>query len=141
LLGLFWGLAGVVLIIGGSAFRSFFDQLGGPLSTDSNSVDAAGNLVGGIFVGVGIVILVLAIVEVLGGLGTMLGKTWGRIIGILYSLVFGSFLLLGVSGATRAASDTGTDTGAGVIFLLVMFALYLYSFVVLLLRWRGSARA
>ncbi len=142
LLGLFWGLAGVVLIIGGSAFRSLFDQLGGPLSTDSNSVDAAGNLVGGIFVGIGIVILVLAIVEVLGGIGAILGKTWGRIIGILYSLVFGLFLLLGLSGASRASDVTDTSgAGGGIIFLLVMFLLYLYAFVVLIIRWRGRARA
>jgi len=142
LLGLFWGLLGVVLIIGGSAFRSLFDQLGGPLSTDTNSVDAAGNIVGGVFVGIGIVILILAIVEVLGGFGTIMGKTWGRIIGILYSLVFGSFLLLGVSGASRASDVTDTSgAGGGIIFLLVMFLLYLYAFVVLIIRWRGHARA
>ena len=142
LLGLFWGAAGVILIIGGSAFRSIFDQLGGPLSTDTNSVDAAGNIVGGVFVGIGIVILILAIVEVLGGIGTIIGKTWGRIIGILYSLVFGSFLLLGGSGASRASDVTDTSgAGGGLIFLLVMFLLYLYALVVLIVRWRGRAHA
>jgi hypothetical protein len=131
-----------VLIIGGSAFRSIFDQFG-PLSTNANNVDAAGNIVGGVFIGIGIVILVLAIVEVLGGFGALLGKTWGRILGILYSLVFGAFLLIGLTGATRAAADVGTDNGAGggLIFILVMFVLYLYSLIVLLLRWRGPARA
>ena len=141
LLGLFWGLIGVVLIIGGSAFRSFLDQFG-PLNSDTTTVDNAGNIVGGIFVGFGIVILVLAIVEVLGGFGTLLGKTWGRIIGILYSLVFGAFLLLGLAGTSRAA-DVGNTNGAGggLILLLIMFVLYLYALVVLLIRWRGHARA
>jgi hypothetical protein len=141
LLGLFWGVIGVVLIIGGSAFRSFLDNFG-PLSTNANNVDTAGNIVGGVFVGIGIVMLVLAIVEVLGGFGTMLGKTWGRIIGVLYSLVFGAFLLIGLTSATRA-SDIGDTSGAagGVIFLLVMFLLYLYALVVLIIRWRGHAHA
>jgi hypothetical protein len=140
LLGLFWGLIGVVLIIGGSAFRSFLDNFG-PLSTNASNVDAAGNIVGGIFVGIGIVMLILAIVEVLGGFGAMLGKTWGRIIGVLYSLVFGVFLLIGLTGSSRAADVSNTDTRGGVIFLLVMFLLYLYALVVLIIRWRGRAHA
>jgi hypothetical protein len=140
LLGLFWGLIGVVLIIGGSAFRSFLDNFG-PLNSDTNTVDAAGNIVSGVFVGIGIVMLVLAIVEVLGGFGAILGKTWGRIIGILYSLVFGAFLLIGLTGSTRASDLSDGDARGGVIFLLVMFLLYLYALVVLLLRWRGRAHA
>jgi hypothetical protein len=141
LLGLFWGVIGVVLIIGGSAFRSFLDNFG-PLNSNTTTVDTAGNIVGGVFVGIGIVMLVLAIVEVLGGFGTILGKTWGRIIGVLYSLVFGAFLLIGLTSATRA-TDIGDTSGAGggVIFLLVMFLLYLYALVVLIIRWRGHAHA
>ena len=141
LIGLFWGAIGVVLIIGGSAFKSIIDQFG-PISANGTDVDTAGNIVGGVFVGIGIVILVLAIVEVLGGFGTLIGKTWGRILGILYSLVFGAFLLVAVAGGTHSA-DVGDTSGAtgGLIFVLVMFLLYLYSLVVLLLRWRGHARA
>ncbi|MGH2511554.1 MAG: hypothetical protein ACRDGQ_02580 [Candidatus Limnocylindrales bacterium] len=141
LLGLFWGAIGVVLIIGGSAFRSIIDQFG-PISANGNDVDTAGNIIGGVFVGIGIVILVLAIVEVLGGFGALLGKTWGRILGVLYSMVFGAFLLLALTSGARSVdtSDTSGATG-GLIFVIVMFALYLYSLVVLLLRWRGHARA
>ena len=141
LVGLFWGAIGVVLIIGGSAFKSVIDQFG-PLNANGTDVDTAGNIVGGVFVGIGIVILVLAIVEVLGGFGALIGKTWGRILGILYSLVFGAFLLVALAGGTRSA-DVGDTSGAtgGLIFVLVMFLLYLYSLVVLLLRWRGHARA
>jgi len=141
LLGLFWGAIGVVLIIGGSAFRSIIDQFG-PLNASNNDIDTAGNIVGGVFVGIGIVILILAIVEVLGGFGALLGKTWGRLIGILYSLVFGAFLLVALTGGTRSA-DIGDTSGAtgGLIFVLVMLLLYVYSLVVLLLRWRGHARA
>ena len=69
-----------VLIIGGSAFQSIIDQFG-PISANGTDVDTAGNIVGGVFVGIGIVILVLAIVEVLGGFGALIGKTWGRILG------------------------------------------------------------
>ncbi len=141
-LGLFWGAIGALLIVGGTAFHMITDQFGALNTTDANTVDAAGNVVGGVIAGFGIVILVLAIVEVIGGLGALFGKTWGRVIGILYSLVFGAFLLIGISGGTRAA-DLANDSSAngGVIFLIVMFILYLYSLVVLLLRWRGSAHA
>ena len=140
LLGLLWGAIGAVLIVGGTAFHQFTDQFGA--LNDSNSVTQAGNVVGGVIAGFGVVMLILAIFEVLGGIGALFGKTWGRIIGILYSLVFGALLMLGLTGATRA-NDLTTDNGAGggIIFLLVMFLMYLYSLVVLLLRWRGHARA
>ncbi len=49
-------------------------------------------------------VLVLAIVEVLGGFGALFGKSWGRLIGMLYSLFFGVFLLVGLMGRP-AASD------------------------------------
>jgi hypothetical protein len=112
------------------------------LDTSTNNVDTAGNIVGGALVGIGIVMLILAIVEVLGGFGAIFGKSWGRLIGILYSLFFGSFLLLGLTSATRN-SNLGDTSGAGggLIFLLVMIALYAYSLIVLILRWRGSPRA
>ena len=140
LLGLAWGAIGALLIVGGSAFRAITDQFG-PLNTEATSLTTAGNLVGGVIAGLGVVILVLAIVEVLGGIGALLGRTWGRILGIGYSLVFGAFLLMGLTGGTRASElGSNTNAGTGLIVILVMFLLYLYSLVVLLIRWRGSTR-
>jgi hypothetical protein len=143
LLGLVWGAIGALLVVGGTAFHFLTDRFS-VLNTDTAGVTTAGNVVGGVIAGLGIVILVLAIVEVLGGLGALFGKTWGRVLGILYSLVFGAFLLIGLTGSMGAAGGvTGTDNaaGTGVIIILVMFLLYLYSLVILLVRWRGHARA
>ena len=143
LLGLVWGAIGALLVVGGTAFHFLTDRFS-LLNTDTTDVATAGNVVGGVIAGLGIVILVLAIVEVLGGLGALFGKTWGRVLGILYSLVFGAFLLIGLTGSMQAAGDVaGADNaaGTGLIVVLVMFLLYLYSLIVLLLRWRGHARA
>jgi hypothetical protein len=140
LLGLLWGAIGAVLIVGGTAFHAFTDQFSALNS--QTSLTTTGNVVGGVIAGVGIVILVFAIFEVLGGIGALFGKTWGRILGILYSLVFGAFLLVAVTSGTQAADVSGNSgVGTGVIFIVVMFLMYLYALVVLLLRWRGHARA
>lgn len=144
LLGLLWGALGGLLIAGGTAFHFLTDRITQFNADSSTAVANAGNVVGGFIAGVGVFILVLAIIEVLAGLGAMFGKGFGRIIGILYSLVFGSFLILLISTGTRAATDTGADTsgvGAGLLFFVVMFVMYLYAAVVLILRWRGPARA
>ncbi|MGH2511584.1 MAG: hypothetical protein ACRDGQ_02735, partial [Candidatus Limnocylindrales bacterium] len=139
LLGLLWGVIGAFIVIGGTAFSSITDQFGPLNTTDANTIANAGDVVGGVIAGFGVVIVVLAVIEVLGGLGALFGKTFGRIVGILYSLLFGALLLLALSGATRA--DTGdANVGTGVLILGAMFAMYLYSLIVLLLRWRGRAR-
>ena len=142
ILGIFWGAVGALFIVGGTALRGVTDQFGALSNADATQVDAAGNVVAGVIAGFGIVILVLAVIEVFGGLGVIFGKTFGRAIGIFYSLVFGAILLAGVSGSARASDVTGSDAATGsAVVLLVMFLLYLYSLVVLLIRWRGRARA
>jgi hypothetical protein len=144
LLGLLWGALGGLLIAGGTAFHFLTDRITQFNTDSSTAVTNAGNVVGGFIAGLGIFILVLAIIEVLAGFGAMLGKGFGRVIGIIYSLLFGSILLIIIATGTRAAADAGADTsgaGAAFLFFLVMFVMYLYAAVVLLLRWRGPARA
>jgi hypothetical protein len=142
IMGVFWAAVGAILIVGGNAFKSITDQFGALSTADANTVDQAGNIVGGVLVGFGVVILIVAIVEIFGGIGTLFGRTFGRAIGIFYSLIFGAFLLVGLTGATRASDVTNdSSAGGGVIIVLVMFLLYLYTLIVLLLRWRGKARA
>ena len=137
LLGIFWAAVGGLLIIGGAALRGFTDQFGGLGTTD----DAAGQVVTGIVIGIGATILVLAVIELIGGVAVIFGKGFGRAIGIIYSLIFGLALLPALSGATRASDVTNGSTAGGTIFLLVMFLAYLYSFIILLARWRSGARA
>ncbi len=143
LIGLFWGVLGVGAIAGGAILRDFFDRLGAN-SGDSVNGTALGNAVLDAAAGVGIVMLFFALFEVLAGLGIIFGKTWGRILGILYSLLFGSLLLIIISSALSALNNSGADTSDGfpiVVFVVGMFVAYLYSLVILVLRWRGAARA
>ena len=87
----------------------------------------------------GIVLLFFAFWEILGGIGAIAGKGWGRWIGIIYSLVFGIAALLPLSGATRAASDTNTDLLPVLAFFGGHVIAYIFIFVVLAIRWRGKA--
>jgi hypothetical protein len=141
-IGLVWGAIGGLAIAGGVFIQNLIDRYS-PTSTTPDQVTTAGNVVGGAVAALGIVIVIFAVIEILGGLGALLGKTFGRIIGILYSLVFGLFLLLIISAGVRDANTTDTTADVGAFFLIfvAMFVMYLYSFVVLIARWRRQARA
>ena len=65
-----------------------------------------------------------------------MGKEWGRIGGIIYSLLFGVILLLGGLSAL-GARDTGTNTAGGALVILVFAIAYIYTLVVFAIRWRS----
>jgi hypothetical protein len=144
LIALTWGVLGLLAVGGGVFLRQLIDQYA-PGSTDANAVNNAGDVLGGALAVVGIFILVLAVVEILAGLGIIFGKGFARFLGILYSLVFGLFLLLGISSGMQHAGDVDVNVDSGVriflIVILVMFVMYVYSLIVLIARWRGPARA
>ena len=131
LFGLGWTAIGALITFGGAVVST---------ASDSSAFSQLGDALGGVIAGLGVVILVIAIVELLGGIGILLSKSWGRIIGITYSLIFGAGSLLIAFGGGRA--NDATDAGPGVlIFGLTFFVLYAYSLVVLMARWRGPATA
>ena len=131
LIGVFWGVIGALAIAGGQAAKDALNNAG----------LAGGDAAATVLAGVGIVLLFFAFWEVLGGIGVIAGKGWGRVIGILYSLLFGLATLLPLSGATRAASDTTTDLGPVLVFFGGHVIAYIFIFIVLALRWRGKAPA
>jgi hypothetical protein len=120
---LFWGAVTVL----GAAAKGSLDQFGGT---------AFGDAIGGAIVGVAIFFLVIAILELLVGIGSWMGKEWGRIGGIIYSLLFGVILLLGGLSAL-GARDTGTNTAGGALVILVFAIAYIYTLVVFAIRWRS----
>lgn len=131
LFGLGWTAIGALITFGGAVVST---------ASDNSAFSQLGDAFGGVIAGLGIVILVIAIIELLGGIGILLSKSWGRIIGIAYSLIFGAGSLLIALGGGRA-SDT-TNAGPGVlIFGVVCFVLYAYSLIVLMARWRGRVTA
>ena len=143
LIALTWGALGLLAVGGGVFLRQLIDQYA-PGSSNANAVNNAGDVLGGALAVVGITILVLALIEILAGLGIIFGKGFARFLGILYSLVFGLFLLLGItSGMQNRDVSVDVDSGVRIFFIVIlaMFVMYVYSLIVLILRWRGPARA
>jgi hypothetical protein len=122
---LFWG----AIVVLGAAAKGSLDSFGGT---------SFGDTVGGAIAAVGIFFLVIAILELLVGVGSWMGKEWGRIGGIVYSLLFGGVLLLSGLSALGAGSN-GTNTAGGALIILALAAAYIYTLIVLAVRWRGRA--
>ncbi len=131
LIGVFWGVIGVLAIAGGQMAKDALNNAG----------LAGGDAAATVLAGLGIVLIFFAFWEILGGIGAIAGKGWGRWIGIIYSLVFGIAALLPLTGATRAASDTNTDLLPVLAFFGGHVVAYIFIFVVLAIRWRGKAPA
>jgi hypothetical protein len=127
LIGLLWGVIGGGFVVGGAFLKNLFDV---------NTVPGFGDFFGGALATIGIVLLVFAIIEILAGIGGMLGKGWARAIGILYALVFGAFSLLIVVDGGRAR-DAGDVGNGALLFFVVHAVIYAYVLIVFLVRWRG----
>ncbi|HYC07554.1 MAG TPA: hypothetical protein VEG29_06480 [Candidatus Binatia bacterium] len=130
LIGVFWGVVGVGFVAGGQVLKGLVDPA---------QVPGLGDAVGTAFAAIGIVFIFFAFWEILGGIGAIAGKGWGRWIGIIYSLLFGIASLLSLSGTTRAASDTSSDAMPVLAFFGAHVIAYIFIFVVLAIRWRGKA--
>jgi hypothetical protein len=128
LIGLFWGLIGLAFVVGAGVVKNYLDV---------STLPGYADFFGGALATVGIVILVAAIVEVLAGIGGMLGKGWARALGIIYAFVFGAFSLFIVTQGGRA----GDGSAGGVLFFAAHLVLYAYVLIIFLVRWRGRAVA
>ena len=131
-----WIFFGAIIIVGGALTKGLFDNLGS--GTDVS------NAVGGAVAVFGIIILVLALIELAGGLGALFGKDWGRVISIIYALLFGiATLLIGLSALASGRGDSTISNGAmgGAVFFLAHAIAYLFAAIVLVVRWRGRATA
>ena len=132
--GLLWTGIGALFVLGGAAAK-----VGG----SNAGIPGLGNAVGDFIAGFGIVILVIAVIEILGGIGVMLSREWGRIIGICYALIFGFgsvFIVAGGASANNVRADT-TGGGVALVIGLVFLLGYAYALIVLMARWRGRATA
>jgi hypothetical protein len=131
--GLLWTGIGALFVLGGAAAK-----VGG----SNAGIPGLGNAVGDFVAGFGIVILVIAVVEILGAIGVLLSKEWGRIIGIVYSLIFGLGSILIVGGGASANNVSNTNGGGVTLIIGLVFLIgYAYSLIVLAARWRGRATA
>jgi hypothetical protein len=135
LIACIWIFFGAIIIVGGAVTKGLFDNIGS--GTDVS------NAVGGAIAVFGIIILVLALIELAGGLGTLFGKDWGRVISIIYALLFGiATLLIGLSAFASSRNDaisSGATTGG--LFFIAHAIAYIFVAIVLIVRWRGRATA
>lgn len=111
-----------VLLVGGGALLGTYGQ--------SDLPGLAGPF-GAIFAGIGVVVIVLGVIELLAGIGSWRGSGAGRVVGIIYGV-------LGALGGISGLSSSNSGGSLGSIITLVLFG---YVAVVLLFRWKAPATA
>lgn len=121
ILGILGGLLGLfVAVVGGSFASQFGDVLEMPGINDPGSVMA------GFIAFFGIIVVVYSLVYVIGGIGILRSRGWGRVMGLIVGILSGLVWLSGLG-----QSDT-----ANLPFTIVMLAIHAYIVVVLILFWR-----
>jgi len=75
-------------------------------------------------------IIVIGLVQLLGGIGILRGAEWGQYIGIMSSLLFGGGSLQWALAKRQEADDLSA------LILGLVVVLFAYSAIVLMFRWR-----
>lgn len=126
LFGALWTLIGLLFVLIGAGINSLGDSFGDP-----NGLVGLGDVVGGVLVGFGVVILAISLVEIATGVFAWRGNGPARVVGIAYGLLFGLGCLFSAVAGTRSDEARG-----GAVFLLVLAIGYLYTAAVFIVRWR-----
>jgi hypothetical protein len=132
ILGIFGGLISLLVLTVGRDFARTFDFTSLP-GFDAQGTDP-GAIVGGVLAFFGIVLLVCSVFYIVGGVGIMRGRNWGRVIGIVIGILAGLFWIAGVAGGNQSQ-------GGGAGFALVLLAIHVYVAIVLLFFWRTKSAA
>ena len=116
-------LAAIYLIVMGALvalFGACAASVGGLLGSADGQAPGLGGL-GAIIAGFGLVIAVIGIVGIIAGAGVLGGKSWGRWIGIVISIIFAVLLIL--SGVGSLTSSNGMTSGIVSLVLGILYAL------------------
>jgi hypothetical protein len=116
-MGVLTSLLGGCAAVGGAAF--------GQLGSGTDYASAFGGF-GALLAGLGIFILLLGILGIVAGAGALGGKSWGRWIGIIISIIFAILFILGGVGSVTARDGMGTGIVTlvlGVAYALTAWAL------------------
>ncbi len=132
-IGVLVGLAGVGLMAVGLVARAAFETAIQNADPVDYSVDAV-RVFEGIFVVLGVIVAVYGLGELIAGIGVLLKRQWGRLLGILLSFIAGLLTTLVALGALSSSNGT-TRTG---VVVFVVFAVA-YWFVVVALARGGQA--
>ena len=127
ILGVLGGLFGLAVAVFGPSVVSQFDlsQYG-----DFGNINDPAAVISGALAFVGIIVVVYSLVYLIGGIGIVRSRGWGRVMGLIVGVLSGIFWLLSLSGGGA------TSTGNTLAFPLVMVAIHAYVVVVLIMFWK-----
>lgn len=128
-LGVLGALLGIAFAVLGS---SFVKQLDLTQYGDFGNVNDPAAIVSGAIAFVGIIVVVYSLVYLIGGIGIVRSRGWGRVMGLIVGILSGLFWLLSLTGGGSAGAS------GGIFFPLVMFAIHAYVVVVLIMFWRSK---
>ena len=131
-LGVLGALIGLLILTIGRGVIQAFDFRGMPGTENISDPNA---LVGGVIAFFGIFLLVCSTFYIVGGVGVLRSKNWGRVIGIVIGILAG---LLWLGSLTSASAVSGRND---LVFPLVLLAIHGYVAIVLLFFWRNKATA
>lgn len=119
-------LVGAFILISSSSIEQILRESGVLVGTGLTDASVAG-----IFVGVGIFLLVIGILQLISAVGIFGHKSWGRFLGIVVAILGVLLGLLFVSGSFSAPRTSGQ--GGGVIFSIVTLAGYAIALIGLII--------
>ena len=93
------------------------------------------NAIGGFVVVFGVIVILYSLLYIVGGIGVLRSRNWGRVMGIVVGIITG---LLMLSGLTTPSS---TGDQSSLIFSLILLALHVYIVVALAFFWRSKTAA
>ncbi|HEY7940965.1 MAG TPA: hypothetical protein VID25_03390 [Candidatus Limnocylindrales bacterium] len=132
-IGVLLGLAGIGLMAVGLVARTAFETALQNADPAGYSVDAV-RIAEGFFLVLGVIVAVYGLGELIAGIGVLLKRQWGRLLGVLLSFIAGlltTLVALGVAGSARGGIGGG-------LAVFVVFAVA-YWFVVVALARGGQA--
>jgi hypothetical protein len=129
--GVLTAIGGAILFLGGSVLGQF-----GTADTGTGVFGA----LGGFIAGVAVVVIVWALLEILGALGMLFRRGWGRALGFIVGIIGAIFTGLALLASLGSLGNTdGTSAGTAVAIVLVVFLGYAVT-VFALVRGGGHFR-
>ncbi len=115
---LFLAVAGMV---GGMAGSGAFDEIPGMPPGFEGAI-------GGFVVVLGIIVILYSLLYIIGGIGVLRSRGWGRVLGIVVGIITGLFLLAGLTSPSDQSS---------LLVTLVLLGIHVYVVIVLAFFWRS----
>jgi hypothetical protein len=125
--GTLGGLAGLAIAVVGRSIIEAFGDLGTIPGLEGYDATA---IASGIMTFVGVLILIYSLLYLVGGIGVIRSRDWGRVLGLAVGILSG-LIWLGSFATPDQGSVRGSLTGS-----LIVFGIHAYIVVALLFFWR-----